>query len=186
MIVLIAFATCHGSTQGVAERIGRRLQASSMDVEIHPVSEVTDLDRYDAVILGSAIHNMRWLPEASRFAQRNAALLRQRPTWLFSVSSVGDHESVFAPPVARVLRAMKKETAEISALRAATQPREHRNFAGAISRSDWGAAGNAFLRIMGGRYGDHRNWPAIDDWATNIAAQLAAAPTRGPNRLRRN
>jgi hypothetical protein len=64
-------------------------------------------------------------------------------------------------------------------LRAAIQPREHRNFAGAIARSDWGAAGNAFLRIMGGRYGDHRNWPAIDDWATNIAAQLAAAKTKG-------
>ena len=179
MIVLIAFATCHGSTQGVAERIGRRIQASGVEVEIRPVSEVTDVGRYDAVILGSAIHNMKWLPEASQFAQRNAALLRQRPTWLFRVSSVGDHESVFAAPVARVLRAMKKETPEIRAMRAAIQPCEHRNFAGAIARSDWGAAGNAFLRIMGGRYGDHRNWPAIDDWATNIAAQLAAATTRG-------
>jgi hypothetical protein len=25
---------------------------------------------------------------------------------------------------------------------------------------------------MGGRYGDHRNWPAIDAWADLIAAQL--------------
>jgi hypothetical protein len=24
-----------------------------------------------------------------------------------------------------------------------------------------------------GRYGDHRNWPAIDAWADLIAAQLA-------------
>jgi hypothetical protein len=31
---------------------------------------------------------------------------------------------------------------------------------------------------MGGRYGDHRNWPAIDDWAAGIAADLAAVPTR--------
>lgn len=178
MIVLIAFATCHGSTQGVAERIGRRVQASSVDVEIRPVSEVRDLGRYDAVILGSAIHNMKWLPEASRFAQRNAAVLQQRPTWLFSVSSIGDQESFFSPRVARVLRAMKKETPEITALRSAIHPREHRNFAGAVARTDWSAAGSAFLRIMGGRYGDHRNWRAIDDWAASIAADLAAVPTR--------
>ena len=178
MIALIAFATCHGSTQGIAERIGRRIQASGIDAEVRPVSEVTDLGRYDAVVLGSAIHNMAWLPEASRFAQRNAAALRQRPTWLFSVSSVGDQESLMPPRVARVLRAMKKETPEMTALRSAIDPREHRNFAGAIARTDWSAAGSAFLRIMGGRYGDHRNWPAIDDWAAGIAADLAAVPTR--------
>lgn len=178
MIVLIAFATCHGSTQGVAERIGRRIQASGINAEVHPVSEVTDPGRYDAVILGSAIHNMKWLPEASRFAQRNAALLKKRPTWLFSVSSIGDQESFISPRVARVLRAMKKESPEITALGSAIEPREHRNFAGAIARTDWSAAGSAFLRIMGGRYGDHRNWTAIDDWAASIATDLAAAPTR--------
>ena len=178
MIILIAFATCHGSTEGVAERIGQRIQASGINAEVHPVTEVTDPGRYDAVILGSAVHNMKWLPEASRFAQRNAALLQQRPTWLFSVSSIGDQESFISPRVARVLRAMKKETPEITALRSAIHPRGHRNFAGAIARADWSAAGSAFLRIMGGRYGDHRNWTAIDDWAARIAADLAAAPTR--------
>ena len=178
MIILIAFATCHGSTEGVAERIGQRIQASGINAEVHPVSEVTDPGRYDAVILGSAVHNMKWLPEASRFAQRNAALLQQRPTWLFSVSSIGDQESFISPRVARVLRAMKKETPEITALRSAIHPRGHRNFAGAIARADWSAAGSAFLRIMGGWYGDHRNWTAIDGWAARIAADLAAAPTR--------
>ena len=77
-----------------------------------------------------------------------------------------------------MLRAMKKETPEITALRSAIHPREHRNFAGAVARTDWSAAGSAFLRIMGGRYGDHRNWRAIDDWAASIAADLAAVPTR--------
>lgn len=30
----------------------------------------------------------------------------------------------------------------------------------------------AFFRAMGGRYGDHRNWAAIETWADHIAAQL--------------
>jgi menaquinone-dependent protoporphyrinogen oxidase len=48
----------------------------------------------------------------------------------------------------------------------------NRNFAGAIARSHWPAIGRAFFRATGGRYGDHRNWPAIDAWADLIAAQL--------------
>ena len=46
------------------------------------------------------------------------------------------------------------------------------DFAGAIARSHWPATGRAFFRAIGGRYGDHRNWPAIDAWADHIAAQL--------------
>jgi menaquinone-dependent protoporphyrinogen oxidase len=113
------------------------------------------------------------LPEASRFASQKAALLTQRPVWLFSVSTVGDQESMFPPRVANKLRAMRKETGEIVALRAAIQPSGHRNFAGAVSPSDWPASGRVFFRTMGGRYGDHRNWPA-DAWADSIAADLTA------------
>lgn len=52
------------------------------------------------------------------------------------------------------------------------QAREHRNFAGAVARSHWPVTGRAFFLATGGRYGDHRNWPAIDAWADLIAAQL--------------
>ena len=57
-------------------------------------------------------------------------------------------------------------------MRQLLHPREHRNFAGAIARSHWPATGRAFFRAAGGRYGDHRNWPAIDAWADLIASQL--------------
>jgi len=175
--VLVAYATCHGSTEGIAARIGHRLQAGGLEVDVRAVGEVDALDGYDAVVLGSAVHDMKWLPEARDFAQRHAIGLRQRATWLFTVSSVGDQESFLAPSVARVMRAMRKPPPEVAALRSAVRPRDHRNFAGAIARSDWSAAGDAFLRIMGGRYGDHRSWTAIDEWATSIAAQLTTDPS---------
>jgi menaquinone-dependent protoporphyrinogen oxidase len=70
------------------------------------------------------------------------------------------------------LRALRKETAEITQMRPRLHPREHRNFAGAITRSHWSATGRAFFPATGGRYGDHRNWPAIDAWADLIATQL--------------
>jgi menaquinone-dependent protoporphyrinogen oxidase len=172
MRVLVAYATDHGSTRGVADRIADRLRRNGADADACAVADVLGVSRYEAVILGSAIHGGRWLPSARQFADRNAASLRERPVWLFSVSTLGDEESMFPPWVADRLRALRKESPEIAELRRLLRPREHRNFAGAIARSHWPVTGRAFFLATGGRYGDHRNWPAIDAWADHIAAQL--------------
>ena len=105
MVVLVAYATDHGSTRGVADRIAGRLQLRGV---------------------GSAIHGGKWLPEARQFADQNAALLRERPVWLFSVSAVGDEESMFPPGVADRLRAWRKETPEVAEMRRLLHPRERR------------------------------------------------------------
>jgi menaquinone-dependent protoporphyrinogen oxidase len=172
MVVLVAYATDHGSTRGVADRIADRLQQRGVEAEACAVADVLEVSRYEAVVLGSAIHGGKWLPAASQFAGRNAAPLRERPVWLFSVSTLGDEESMFPPRVANGLRALRKQTPELAELRRLLHPRQHRNFAGTVARSHWPATGRAFFRATGGRYGDYRNWAAIDAWADRIAAQL--------------
>jgi menaquinone-dependent protoporphyrinogen oxidase len=178
MIVLVAYATGHGSTRGIAARIADRLRQQGVDAKALAVADVAEVSGYEAVVLGSAIHGGKWLPEAVRFAERNAAPLRERPVWLFSVSTLGDAESMFPPVVANRLRALRKETPEMTQLRQLLHPREHRNFAGEITRSDWPATGRAFFLATGGRYGDHRNWPAIDAWADLIGSQLDVTSSR--------
>lgn len=172
MDVLVAFASSRGSTQGVAARIASRLRLHGITAEARSVTAVDSVAAHEAIIFGSAIHGGKWLPEATRFADRNGDSLRQRPNWLFSVSTVGDEESMFPPRVAKRLRALRGETPEVARLRETLYSRGHCNFAGAIARSDWPPTGRAFFRAMGGRYGDHRNWPAIDAWADTIAGQL--------------
>src|SRR5204862_5936066 len=54
-------------------------------VDVWPVSEVCDVGAYDAVIVGSAVHDQTWLPAAVRFMRDNRAALASRPVWLFSV-----------------------------------------------------------------------------------------------------
>jgi menaquinone-dependent protoporphyrinogen oxidase len=171
MRVLVAYATDHGSTRGVADRITDRLRQRGVDAEARAVTDGLEVPRYEAVVLGSAIHGGKWLPSARQFADRNAAPLRERPVWLFSVSTLGDEESMFPSRVANRMRALRKETRRRPRC-AGCCTHEHRNFAGAIVRSHWPATGRAFFRAAGGRYGDHRNWPAIDAWADLIAAQL--------------
>jgi len=67
--LLVAYASRHGSTQGVAERIGARLRECGAGVGVRRVEDpdLTGIGHYDAVVLGSPVYSRRWLPEADRF-----------------------------------------------------------------------------------------------------------------------
>jgi len=83
---------------------------------------------YDAVVLGSAIHNQDWLAGSTDFVQRNLGTLAGRPVWLFSVGMLGDQGSAFAPPLSHLFRGMRARSS------AATCPG-----LGAWSLGRWGA-----------------------------------------------
>ena len=130
---------------------------------------------YDAVVLGSAIHNQDWLAGSTDFVQRNLGTLAGRPVWLFSVGMLGDQGSAFAPPLSHLFRAMRarsKERPTFLRLGEAIHARGHRYSAGAVERSHLPWVGRVVFRAMGGRYGDHRDWQLIDAWAQGIASQL--------------
>ena len=69
--ILVAYDTIHGSTAEVAKEIGTALCARGFQVDIRFVGNVTSLADYDAVILGSAIYEFRWLPDAMAFLKNN-------------------------------------------------------------------------------------------------------------------
>ncbi len=73
--VLVAYATAAGSTGGVAEMIGKTLAETGIAVDVCPVQSATHLEDYAAVVLGSAIHGGKWLPEAVTFLQANQSRL---------------------------------------------------------------------------------------------------------------
>ncbi|MEU6378750.1 hypothetical protein [Streptomyces sp. NPDC046909] len=52
--------------------------------------------------------------------------------------------------------------------------RDHRLFSGVVAPAQLPLAGRLLFRLMGGRFGDHRDWATIDGWADTIAAELAA------------
>src|ERR1700749_4427687 len=85
MRVLIAYATEHGSTKEVAERMKNRLALRGIECDCLPVDQVTDLSAYSYAIIGSAVHNIKWLPAASSFIKNNATQLKEIPVWAFSI-----------------------------------------------------------------------------------------------------
>lgn len=50
--ILVTYATCTGSTVGVAEAIGRTLSEGGAQVDVRPMREVADLSSYGAVVAG--------------------------------------------------------------------------------------------------------------------------------------
>ncbi|MFD0526534.1 flavodoxin domain-containing protein [Kitasatospora arboriphila] len=139
MQVFIGYASAHGSTRRVAERIAGRLQACGHGTVLRALDRSSDLPDCDAAVLGSAVHDGRWLPEAVGFVRRNADALAERPLRLFGVSLVGQRSSAFPPVVARCLRRLKSRSdPELpAALLAAVAPGGRHDFAGAVAPEHW-------------------------------------------------
>ncbi|MDV7136573.1 flavodoxin domain-containing protein [Williamsia muralis] len=172
---VVAYATAHGTTQSIAQRIAEIVGGKGDDVELRALDErsgLGDLAEVDCLIIGSAIHNGQWLPAAEAavraFQQPHDPLV----VWAFSVSSVGATSSFLVWPVARALRHVTSEPRAVTELRTQADVGSHRFFAGAIAPGDWPRTGRILFRLMGGRYGDARDWDDVDEWAGRIISSL--------------
>ena len=165
MTVLVAAASKHGATQEIAARIGTDLVEHGLDVDVRSISDVSDVDRYDAFVVGSGVYLGNWRREARRFLDTHAAELARRPTWLFASGSiVGD------PPPADDPNALRAGLAD--GLVKKTHAREHKLFAGKVDMSKLGLLEKAAVLGAHAVEGDYRDWREIDDWAASIAREL--------------
>jgi menaquinone-dependent protoporphyrinogen oxidase len=163
MRILIAVASRHGGTRGIAEAIGQELRTAGHSVTVEDAgAEGLSVEGYDAALLGSAVYMGVWLPQARQFVERNAAALAAMPVWLFSSGPLGDDPQP-GPPLTR-LDALLRETGA----------REHRIFAGSLDKGEIGFGERVIAQVVKAPEGDFRDWPAIRAWADGIAAALAA------------
>jgi len=87
--VLVAFASKHGSTRGIAHAVGGALHSCGCEVRVLPAGLVRSVLEYDAVLVGSAIYHDQWLWDARRLLRRVRGELSDRPIWLFSSGPIG-------------------------------------------------------------------------------------------------
>lgn len=177
MRVLVAYASRHGATVGIAERIAAGLVAAGISAEARSVKDVREVSSYEAFVIGSAAYMFHWLKEATAFAKRHRTVLAARPTWLFSSGPLGtdlvDEEG------RDIFEASRPK--EFEELQMMLRPRETRVFFGAWDPDAPAIGiGERFLKLMPASKaalpsGDFRDWPAIDGWATDIADELRSA-----------
>ena len=168
MHVLVVHASKHGSTVGIAQTVASRLverghEVTIFDAEAADHVDRLDLERCEAVVLGSAVYAGHWLKPARRFVDRHLTLLVDHPVWLFSSGPLGD-----APPA-------EDEPVEVQRIERMIHPRDHRTFAGALHREDLNVAERAMVKVVHAPYGDFRDQDAARAWADEIADALAPA-----------
>jgi len=161
MNILLAVATKHGATHGIADVIAEEMAEAGVVAAVRNLEAVHDLAGYDAAILGSAIYMGHWMPAAHRFIDEHEAELKAMPVWLFSSGALGTDAPVPArPPVA-----LDKMAERVGA-------REYRMFAGRLDNADLSMGERIVTRAVHAPEGDFRDWGAIRAWARVIASSL--------------
>jgi len=163
MRVLVTAASKHGSTAEIAQAIGDLLVERGVGATVVPFQDVTVVDVYDAVVLGSAVYAGQWLAPAKDFVQRNAQALTARPVWLFSSGPIGEPPRPDEDPV------------DAAPMVEATAARDHRVFSGKLDKARLGFAERAIVLALRAPYGDFRDWNDVRAWASDIANALQSS-----------
>ncbi|GHF37520.1 flavodoxin domain-containing protein [Streptomyces griseosporeus] len=171
--VLVAYATAYGSTREIAERLAAHLSERGLAAEAKAVRDVHDVTAYRAFVVGSAVHRQAWLRPAKDFLRDNADAFATRPLWLFSVgmpAALRGPWRYLAPKESRVI---------VEDLPGTLPHHAHRMFSGVVTPAQLPRLGRLLFRLLGGRFGDYRDWNAIDAWAVEIAGTLLGRSRRG-------
>lgn len=168
MTVLVAYASALGSTREIAQHVAARMAEALSDVECRSVEEVDSVSGYEAVVVGSAIHNQSWLPQALQFIAHHGSELAERSVWAFSVGMSDGLPKLFRVRGAELQKQRLEQTQFQDVLL-----RGHAVFSGVYEASQLSAPLRALFRLTGGQFGDLRDWNAIDAWTDQVTAELA-------------
>ncbi len=178
MTVLVAYSSRHGATAGIAQHIATHLTEAGVPAEAASVDTVRGLEGYDAVVLGASAYMFHWQKDAVRFARSYAESLAARPLWLFSSGPIGT-DLVNKQGVDVLVASRPKEFDELVEL---LHPIGDKVFFGAYDPTARPIGmSERLIRTMpaardGLPTGDYRDWPAIEGWAEEIAAELKRTP----------
>lgn len=166
--ILVTYASQGGSTAGVAAAIGQTLASTGAEVVVLPVKEVTNLDSYQAIVIGSAVHSGKWMPEVLTFIQQHQNTLQRIPSAAFQVclmlAANNEQYKTFVPDWLTPVRSQIRPVAEGS-------------FAGALWPDQYSKLTEKlglriFLATIKLKPGDYRDWNKIQKWSEEVSYLL--------------
>ncbi|HXU86405.1 MAG TPA: flavodoxin domain-containing protein [Verrucomicrobiae bacterium] len=184
--IQVVYASRHGGTAGIAERIAGVLRSEGADVVIADAADRPEAIGFDGHVVGSGVQIGSWFKEATEFLERNQSTLAAGPVWLFSSGPLQGSSKMTEGTDLLTLALGPEEgpgsggRKRISELSAAIHPRGHGVFYGAFDPKDSPKTMvERVVRLMPASKrilptGDFRDWDAIDAWAREIAAELLA------------
>ena len=168
--VLIAYASRCGSTGEVAEHIGRVLCENGVAADVLLLENVDTIDPYDGVIVGSAIHSSKWLPEAYEFVEENRRPLSGMPVAYFLTCL-----TLYKPTEENLGKArgyldpLNRDIPQV-------KPMDIGLFGGVLDYTKLSWPVRLIMKQKMKRRavpeGDYRNWASIGEWAKGLSARL--------------
>lgn len=163
MTTLILYSSKYGSTKSIAHYIADVTAGQGLSVEVRTPLQEPNLDRYDSVIIGSAVYGGRWRRPLRNYIRTHSKALANMPLWAFSVGPLGD------PPTPHDLP--KDAVMALEDLGA----RGHELMPGALDSTHLSFGDRAMIRALSVKDGDYRDWDQITKWSKHVAADLALA-----------
>ena len=167
--ILVTYASRAGSTTEIAESISKTLNQSGVQVDLLPMQDVKDISPYRAVVVGSAIRESKWLPEAMQFVQSHRAELAKKPfaTFTVCITLAISNSDQYRQAVA----------GWIEPVRAQVRPVSEGLFPGRLDFSKLPVTFDTLLFRAVVAFGiipkgDRRDWNAIRAWAENLRPLL--------------
>lgn len=81
--ILVTYATMSGSTSEVARTVADQLSQNEVNVDLLPISQVTQISSYDAVVLGAPMI-LDWHRDMVNFIVKNQDALKELPVAYFT------------------------------------------------------------------------------------------------------
>ncbi len=181
--VLVIYSTNAGSTAEVASYIAESLTACGHNTESKNVTDVTDLSRYDAIILGAPMI-FGWHAAMRRFLKWNAGVLATKKVAYFACAmrlTMGDRNYAPELPVALDPNLVQEQArpGKLSLKERFTTTHHYLEPLGLailggkleLYRLKWWQAGFVML-VVQAVPGDYRDWDFIKSWAQMISELL--------------
>lgn len=163
--ILLTYATRTGTTASVVDAIATVLRRRGFHVTVQAVRDNPSVNGYQAVIIGSAIRQGSWLPEAVTFLMANQEALRRVRVALFTVHGLNRGQDE---------QSRLKREAYLDPLRPLVLPVAHVFFPGRIDPARLSLFDRLIVKAMKAPVGDFRNMDQVQNWADKLLTEEMA------------
>ncbi len=163
--ILITYASKHGGTREIAERISEQFPAGQFDITLQPVESGTSPGDFDAVILGVALYMGQWRRRAVKYLKSHIQVLADKDTWIFLSGPTGEGDP-------DTMLEGRKVPGKLNPLVEKIRPREVKTFHGALFPERMGGMEKWIIKKVNAPVGDFRIWKDIETWGKNVATTL--------------
>lgn len=161
--ILVAYASKKGSTADIARAIARELGNAGFVVDVTRMEDVSSLEPYDALVLGTPVYAGKFLADIPAFVRRNSERIARIPIagFITGIAPVfpeaGDPDAI----AEKLVQAMGPG-----------KPVAVTMFAGKFESREHGILVRSLGKVMKIPEGDFRDWNAISAWARGLPEKM--------------